>query len=745
MAMDREFSSASTDYNFQTGQKSPGGGNSTTFPNGRFTLPSAACSGPGGTAPAGASAAFVQACQAAAEYKNTIAPGASNGVLVPTFDPATGTTSYAAYDLSLFNTNPTNYILTPAERTQIFASGDATLGSWGRGYFESSFVHRYGAYTLAPMPLVNNTIPTNVVVVSKDSIYNPFGVDITSWRKRTSEFGDRYWKVNADTFRAVVGVDGVLGDWAGPLRGWTWDVNVNSGQIFSTVQSTGQLIMSRVANATGPSMLDANGNPVCVKVAGQIATKINGCVPMNVLGGNGAISPEAQNYVGFNGTDTTTNRLLMQTASLSGDLFKLFADRPVGLAIGAEHRTESLKTEPDTITAHLDSSGNNGLPTDGSFSVKEAYAELSVPLLSNLPFVEELELSLAARYFDYNLFGSDSTYKIGARYSPFRDATLRGTYSTAFRAPNVGELFGGATDSYPSVKDPCNGALTSKSATTAAACRAQGVSEAGSQDSSTQLLEKWLGNPNLKPEKAKTITFGLVVEPRWVPNFTAALDYYNVKIDDAIARFGAGVILSSCYTGGIQSFCDLVHRNAGGTVDWIDDPKGNTTKYQTSGMDFSFRYGLPTAQYGRFNFMVDGNYLIEYKYTDAGGSVYSGKGNYDLGVLPALKTNLGVNWKMGGLGGGVSMRYIGAIKECASGACSVDATDARKISAYTPVNLFVAYDLKSAAGTTTLMAGVQNAFDLQPPYVYNAANANSDPYTYDYIGRYYYARLSQSF
>ena len=599
--------------------------------------------------------------------------------------------------------------------------------------------------TLAPMPLTNVYGPGTVIRVSKDSIYNPFGVDITSWRHRTVEFGDRYWKINADTFHAVLGVDGALGEPFGPLRGWNWDLAFNNGIVRTQTNVTGQMIMSRVTNAVGPSMLDAAGNPVCVKTAGVLSTKIGGCVPMNVLGGDGAISPAAKSYVAFDGVDQTTNSLNMFTAALSGEMFKLLSDRPVGLAVGVEHRRESLVYTPDPISASSDSSGNNGLATNGGFKVTEAYAELSIPIMNRVPFVEDLELSLAGRVFKYNLFDADKTYKIGLRYSPFQDVTVRGTYSTAFRAPTVNELYQGDQESYPSVRDPCNGSLATKSATTREMCQAQGVPDTGSADPATQLLEIWKSNNALKPEKAKTLTAGLVVQPRWVPGLSVTLDYYKVKVDDAIGRWGAGVILSQCYTSGNTPFCDFVERNSTGQVIRINDPKGNLSKFDTAGMDFSVRYSLPTAAAGRFGFGLDGNLLQYHRYTDSSGFTYSNKGNYDYGVLPALKANVAVNWQMDKLAAGALVRYIGSIKECGSGACSVDDTDARKIGAYLPLSLYVGYDLKTSAGTTKIMGGVQNALDVQPPYFYNAANANSDPYTYDYIGRYFYVRLSQAF
>jgi outer membrane receptor protein involved in Fe transport len=761
LARDRNFSQETGSYNFGTGQITYSG-NSGTFPSGRFTLPAAACAG----TPTGL---IANAC--AARDVNLNAPNYGPGDIRPTWDPTANgglgaTTGYVGENYSLYNTYPTNYILTPATRVQLFSTGDANLGSWGRAYYEASYVDRSGSRTLAPMPLTNNSIPSNVISVSKDSVYNPFGVDITSWRKRMTEFGDRYWKDNAETFRAVVGVGGSLPDWAGPLHGWAWDVNFNSGKILYTQRGSGELMMSRVANAVGPSRwvnpADHSKGAQCVQFGpnydptqGMYANPntgyvpdlkvIGGCVPMNVLGGAGAIDPTSKAYVSYDSLARTSNTIMVESASITGDLFKLMSDRPVAVAVGVEHREESLFNNLDATTTHSDSSGNNQSETRGGFKVTEAYAELNIPIIAKAPFIEELELQLAARTFKYNLFGSDSTYKVGGRYAPVRDATFRSTYSTAFRAPNVGELFGGTVDSYPSVKDPCNGLLSAKSATTAAQCAAQGVLPTGSADSSTQLLEKWLGNPDLKPEKAKTFTFGVVVEPRWVSNLSVALDYYDVTVDKAISRYGASAVLAGCYTAGDPYFCNLIHRDGQGRVTWLDDPKGNLEKFDTSGVDVSIRYGLPTANVGRFNFALDGNYLASYKYTASSGRVYQGKGYYDLGVLPIFKANLGVNWRLGNLGAGASIRYIGSIKECGSGACSVDATDARTIPAYAPLNLNAGYDLKSSAGTTSLLVGIQNVFDQMPPFVANASDFNSDPYTYDYVGRYYYVRLTQSF
>jgi iron complex outermembrane receptor protein len=141
----------------------------------------------------------------------------------------------------------------------------------------------------------------------------------------------------------------------------------------------------------------------------------------------------------------------------------------------------------------------------------------------------------------------------------------------------------------------------------------------------------------------------------------------------------------------------------------------------------------------------DGNYLQYYRFIDSSGQKADYKGTYDYAFLPELKFNVGVNYSIEKFLAGVMVRYVGAIRECASGACYDDPTDMRRIEAYYPVNLNVGYSFITSAGTTSIAAGIQNVLDKQPPYLYWASAANSDPSTYDYIGRYYYARLTQSF
>ncbi|MGZ6143241.1 MAG: TonB-dependent receptor domain-containing protein, partial [Myxococcales bacterium] len=730
-----------------------GSGNSTTFPNGRFSIPGSACGSTTGgvftpnpavaTHPALAAVCADSSNKGGGYMADTVRDGIAAG-------PAS---AYTAYPGDLYNTNPTNYLITPSRRVQLFSTGDVNLGSAARAFFEASYVNRTSSQSLAPMPLVNNTIPTQPVTVSKDSLYNPFGVNITSWRIRTWDFGPRFWSQDLDTFRVVAGLDGSLGDYAGPLAGWTWDVDYNYGRTAGNQLETGQLRMPNIANATGPSAINpASGKAVCLKTktgtAADFAASniIAGCVPFDVLHGSYAGQDAAKNYVSYDGTDFGTNVQHIWSANVSGDLFKLASERPAGLALGVDYRRESASFQNNPINSG-ESSGNNSLSTYGGYNVKEAYGELVVPVIGGMPFVEDFELQGAARFVDYSTFGSNTTFKAGARWSPFRDLTVRATYGTAFRAPNVAELYGGAADNYPGLRDPCK-APTDPAIK--ARCVAAGVPAAGSGDPSTQFLEKITASPTLGPETATTFTLGAVIQPRMVRNLSITLDYYNLNVAKTISTLGAGFIMSQCYvTGTDPSLCPLVIRDSNGIVQQIDDPRANTGNYHTTGVDFAIRYAQAVEDFGRFNFILDGTYLNSFRFTDQSGTVINGAGVYDLGALPKWKANAGIFWSMGALGAGVSARYVGGYTECLAAGdflCSEDSTQQHRISAYLPFDVFLSYTLRDwAAGTTAATLGVQNITDVEPPFIASAFAANSDPSTYDYVGRFIYLRLTHTF
>jgi outer membrane receptor protein involved in Fe transport len=670
-----------------------------------------------------------------------------------------------------YNFAAENYLTIPSRRYQFYGSGDAKLG-FARGYIEASFVERTSKQNAAPMPLNPGDYTLagtdTPIQLSKDSIYNPFGVNLDFAGRRLVEFGRRTYAQDLNTFRIVTGVDGTLPEITGPLSGWYWDASLNYGRTDGTFTTNGAIRNSRIADALGPSKV-INGTPRCLRDINDNNTVIPNCVPLNLLGGpnNGSIDPTQIDNLGFSGTSRAFDALFTVDATVTGELVRLpTSDRAVSLALGYQYRRQSGAQIADPIAASGDSADFNFKSTDGYFYANEGFGELSIPLLANMPFVHDLEASVAGRYVNYNTFGDNFSYKFGARYTPIPDVTVRGTYSTAFRAPSISELYLGQTETAPTVKDPCSTLTPATPAAVRAQCTATGVPDTGSADIGNQELTRSGGNPNLKAETAKIYTAGIVLQPQAVRNLTFTVDYYHITVDDVVGTMGAAGILAACYpaaagSGATPAFCDQVHRAPStGRILFISDSSLNLAQLSTSGIDFSARYALPTPV-GRFAFGLDLTWLRDFDRSQRIGAttqVVHGKGTFDLGALPEWKANLGTTWSFAGFSAGTVARYIGRFKECAAfnadnnryesvgGLCYADANaPARQIPHYIALDLHASYTLSSPVGRTLLLVGINNVFDKRPEFVYSAPLANSDPSIYDFVGRFVYGRLQQTF
>lgn len=739
---DRSWAAYALTYDYTTRTTSPGGSYRT--PQGTIGLPPGADTDP--------------ACLANAVCASLLAdPNWANDAFIRVL-------AYSANDplgwrvmtdADTYNYAAANYLTIPATRVQAFSSGDTRLGPV-RGFYEMSYVQSQTKQNAAPMPLNpgDYTLPggTTPIVLSAQSYYNPFGIDIPFAGRRLVEFGNRSYSQDMETFRAVTGVDGSLSDTFGPLRGWYWDAALNYGNSGGTFTTTGALRNSQVAGAVGPSFLDPADN--VVKCGTDAANIVPNCVPINLFGGPGTIDPSMIDNLGFTGTSRARYQMLSVTANAQGELGSIGADRSVSLAIGYEHRQQSGAMIADPIASIGDSADFNFKSTRGSYYSNEAYAELQVPLLSGAPGAEKLELGGAARYVNYSTFGGNTSYKIGALWAPIRDVTARGTYSTAFRAPSINELYLGQTETAPVASDPCNYIVGTTAPEIIAQCNASGVT-APTGDTGNQELARQGGNPTLKAETATIVTAGLVLQPRMVRGLSIALDFYTTKVENQVGNIGAAAIIAGCYPGasGTQdtASCALIHRApTTGRILYINDTLQNVGTLQTSGVDFAVRYTMPTTV-GRFRFALDGTWLNAYDLTKSGLTIH-GKGNYDLGAMPEWKANLGVLWALSPFNAGAILRYVGTFKECAAsdntstgGLCYAGTGAFREVGSNVAVDVSGGYAFASSAGKTTFTVGLNNVFDRRPQYVYAAALANSDPTIYDYLGRYYYVRFAHAF
>lgn len=654
-----------------------------------------------------------------------------------------------------YNFQPLNYLFTPSNRVNLVANGHYDITKQARVFFEGSYNNRKSEQQLAEEPLFTGLYGTPI---SADSIYNPFGVDVISYNRRLVEFGPRRSKQDISTTRLVAGIDGKISEDAAVFKNWKWEVSYNYGRTDGTNANTGNLILSRVQNALGPSMQGPNG-PICVGTAGDATTEIPGCVPLNLFA-PGNVSADAIKYLTFSGISAGYNEQRTALAQAAGKVVDLPNNGDISLAVGVNHRRERGGFTPDPLTSTGDTTGNAQQPTQGQYRAYEGFAELSVVPVSGLKYAKWVQLDAAARVYNYNTFGSGQTAKLGGLFRTVGGLAFRGTYGTAFRAPNVGELYSGRSDDFPAIEDPCDtqppsagGETITLDPTTAAKCAAQGVAADASFGTSQQRA-KVGGNPNLNPETANVATAGIVYEP--LEGLALTLDYWNIGVFSAIATMPIQTVLSNCYgSTGPESdaFCAQIERNpATGEIVYITNLIQNVGSLKTSGLDFSLGYQYKTGV-GQLRHSIEGTYLFNYD-VETGGrdpmtgqpQVIKGKGNYDLGVQPAVKLNVFTTWLHGsGFGAGFNARYVDSFKECDGNNCNDPTSGSRVVSRYATGDLFVDYTVKSSEGTTRVALGVNNIIDAMPPVIYNGAALNADESAYDFMGRFFYVRLSQLF
>ena len=648
-----------------------------------------------------------------------------------------------------YNFQPLNYLFTPSTRVNLFSNGHYDITKNAHVFFEGQFNSRKSAQQLAEEPAFLGLFGTPI---SKDSLYNPFGQDVVDYNRRLVEFGPRIFNQEVNTTRLVVGLNGNVPDDIPGVKNWKWETSYNYGRTDATNQTRGDLIRSHLAAALGPSFNDPTNGPTC----GAPGKVVDGCIPLNLLT-PGHVDPRAIPYLTFTGTQTGTNEQHTALATASGKITDLPNHGDISLAVGADYRFERGSFQPDPLTSTGDTTGNAQQPTAGSYHTFEGFGELSVVPYSGGEAVKWVEVNAAGRAYDYNTFGNGATGKISGLVRTAGGVAVRGTYGTAFRAPNVNELFAGQSDNFPLLEDPCDSAKpgggSAPSGMTLQQCMKQGVPMGASFGTSQQRSLNG-GNKNLHAEQGNVATAGVVYEPLRGLDFT--LDYWHIQIDDAITTLQPGVILSQCYQGGVQSFCDQVHRDpVTHEISHLIDITQNVGGITTSGLDFSAAYQYRNSV-GTFRHAVEGTYLFKYNEDTGaladpmnpskGNQILHGRGFYDLGVNPDLKFNIFTLWSHpSGFGGGFNFRFVDSFQECDQNTCNDPANGRRDVAKYATGDIYADYGVKTSQGTTRVAVGVNNVANVTPPIIYNGQALNSDESAYDFMGRQFYIRLSQLF
>ncbi|MGE0031348.1 MAG: TonB-dependent receptor [Steroidobacteraceae bacterium] len=543
---------------------------------------------------------------------------------------------------------------------------------------------------------------------------NPTGQDIRLDRRRLVETDVRDTFQETDTWRVVVGFEGDFSE------NWTWDVSANWGRNTGIDGSTNVANLQRVYE----TLFNCNGTTV----------------PCADYLGVGDISQEAIDYIMFTQRDTGGNEQTAFNANISGTLFELKAG-PVGFAAGAESRKDKGWRDPDPLVVANIANTNRRTPVSGSIEADELYAEVSVPLLRDVPAVKMLEMNLAGRYSDYDLFGNDTNYKLGVLWSINDDIKLRATQSTAFRVPSVPELFGGISEAQLTTSDPCsNWSAQSPTSNIYLNCQAAGLPVNYVQIGNV-IRTTVGGNPDLQPEDADTFTVGLVWEPSFAPGLAMTLDYWKIELDDSIQSIPGTQKLTLCYNSVNLShpFCEPQFHTRDpltGEVNFLSAQPSNVGSEDAKGYDLTVTYGTEMFGLGtRFDLSV--SKLDQYDVSPFPGAVpieYAGKITGGLGSFAEWRATGAISVQGDRWAGNWNARLIGSADDI-----NVPTGLGSSVGNVVYHNAQFSYEVTDAV---KMSVGVDNIFDRDAPFYRSWIDANTDTMTYDLMGRRWYLRVN---
>jgi iron complex outermembrane receptor protein len=467
------------------------------------------------------------------------------------------------------------------------------------------------------------------------------------------------------------------------------------------------------------------------------------------------MTPAMIDYIRTTQIDASEQTLDLASANISGDLFAI-GDRSAGFAAGVEHRRYAGSFDPDPLRQTGESQDSFAAPVSSSYDVSEIYTEVNVPLLASL------NVSGALRYSDYSTFGGKSTGRIGFRWQPIEDLVLRGTYSTGFRAPNIGELFG-LTQFGATLVDPCGptGSPGPSGPQYVAGCAAQGVPNTFEQ-ANTQIITFTGGNPNLKPETSKNYTLGAVYSPGWAEGQSWSdrvdleVNYYNIKIKGAIQARDLQALLNACLsTGGgtDPTLCAPFTRGAGFNLNPPQNFLDNLGRITTDGLDVKANWTSPDWSFGRLTASLQATRVFSYREVDVDGNVSQRTVGIEVSdsAIPTWQANSTIGWKRDDWAVNWTMRYTHSVKEdCANAVISavpgcLNASGFNKLGAVVYHDVQVDWKNAFTMQGLKLTLGVNNVFGKEAPVCVTCSLNGYDAGTYDLPWAFWYVSADYRF
>jgi iron complex outermembrane recepter protein len=709
-----------------------------------------------------------------------------------------------------YNTNPPNYFETPLTRTQVTGLGRFNINEYAEAYTEIFHTRSNVTLNLAPSgtfgaalnipignPFITDAVRRQICDANKGTTAAP-GLfpggatdakcvlgNATEFRaniaRRFVEAGPRIYSYDNVSTQYTFGLRGAIPY----LESWSYDAYYQTGRSDQTV-TTG----NGFSNSKLQQSVRALNTTSCTVGTG-------GCVPVNLFGAAGTITPA---MLAFLSTPTFASTLVTQNViavSASGDIGVItspFAKSPLAVAVGLETRKVFGGNKSDAVIQTQGELLGSGAPTpdrSGELTFNETYAELKMPLAQNLPLVYQFNIEGGYRDTESKTStGSSQRYnswKAGADWSPIKGLRFRGEQQRAIRAPNVNELYQPITTGLSTLAiDPCQGnrinaADAGKAGTLTNLCQLQGVpvSQIGSvaAPSSNQINNTGGGNPELKPEKADTTTLGLVWEPDFVNNLSFNVDYWKIKLKGAISSPSANQVVTGCFDATLNpgfsnnQFCQSIQRDPlngglnGTGSKGVVTQQSNLGSYNYSGVDVGVTYRLPlkdvgAPSWGRLDFKFDLAILQKADFKaqpNIDNLEQAGFYGVDVGT-PYSKNrfNQRTTWTAGDFELGYTWRFIGS---SAAQKGTVPCSTTNNVQPCiqdenTTIKAYNYFDLNGAWQPTKnlkLSLTVNNALNSKPPLVGTgigpgASNyGNTFPAVYDVIGRRYTLKATATF
>jgi outer membrane receptor protein involved in Fe transport len=634
-----------------------------------------------------------------------------------------------------YNFEPDNILVLPLERWNLYSAFEMEVNDHFKPYAKALFTNYNSLQELAPtpgggfiVPVTNPFIPSTIAALAA-SRDNPTAN--LSINKRFNAVGGRTGDNNHDVWQLTTGATGDI------VASWKYDAYASWARSTLTEVQGGNIRVPRVNELLAAA---DGGNSIC---AGGL----------NFFGAAG-ISQACQDYISLEAKNVTTVEQGIMEAVVTGDLFELPAGT-VQSAFGVSYRHLDFDFAPDSgLQPGIVVGFNEQLPTSGRLWYTDLFAEVVVPLVSDVTGIQSLSTTLGARTTDNNIFGSDESWKITLDWAIIDSLRARGGLQHAIRSPNISELFAPQLNNFPNIanNDPCNFDSSYRTGANAAQvqalCASQAAVAGGAQFSQPfgQAQAIVGGNPDLTPEQADSWTFGLVFTPemnnRFVDRFSTTIDYWVIEMDDVIAAVGANAIITRCFNaeGANPNFdpnnqwCQLYNRDQtdGRIIDLLQLSQ-NQAKLETSGIDVTMNWGLGVGP-GDLDFSLLMTWVERFDSqttsvdptNDFVGTIGSGTGS----ATPEWRGNLTTTYSWGDFRVQSVNRYIDSMSHANL------VTNPNAVATGTEStwywDLAGTYDLTE---TFTIRAGIQNVANQQPRLYNPNIQANTDPSSFDVLGR----------